>query len=89
MRCPYCGKEMTEGIVSCSGGNEFRKSDLIWLDRNDDMPRPPGLRGNSRKLYCVGYSAGSPQIPAHCCDNCNKLILDTHLTDPARYGDAK
>ncbi len=87
MRCPYCGKEMDSGTVSCTGGSTFRNSDLTWLGASDEPPRPQDILEKSRRLYCVGRSSGSPQIPAYKCDSCKKVILDSYVTDPARYGE--
>ena len=87
MNCPFCGKEMDEGSVSCSFSRGFYRSRIFWEDSNDDRKPSEKLFAKARYLYAENYKYellledGIPLIPAHKCDGCKKVILDTYVVE--------
>lgn len=86
MQCPFCGKDMDEGIVSASFSRGFYRSRIFWEDKKDDRKPREKLFAKGKYLYAENYRGelllenGTPLIPAHKCDDCQKVILDTYVT---------
>lgn len=67
MQCPYCKKEMVSGSVV---GDEYR---LKWLPADKKMLF--GIFATGAIPVGTGDIALKADVPAHFCENCNKIIF--------------
>lgn len=67
MKCPYCDKEMEEGIIY---GDRFS---LKWIKESED--KGPLLRGFQKKIKLSDFY-GTNGIETFYCIDCEKMIID-------------
>ena len=71
MNCPYCENEMTKGALIGDGRMKVRwQNDGEKLNVSDKVFTEKG---------CIDarYSLAQFQITGHCCDKCEKIIINT------------
>lgn len=78
MTCPYCDKEMQKGTISGirTGGLQWlpeEKSSDVW----EKLDRAMGVTG---RIEAARYNFAGFQIDAHYCKDCQKLIVDTAIS---------
>lgn len=74
MKCPYCEKEMLQGLLSGDG-----RSGVYWKE-GDKKPTVFEKMGGSFRVTAVKYSLPSFSIEAYYCPDCKKMIFDTDIT---------
>lgn len=67
MRCPYCNEEMEQGIIQSS-------QEIFWDKKKHFFARAEFHEG-AILLSGLSMLKGSAVI-AHCCRNCEKMIVD-------------
>ena len=65
MICPYCGKEMRQGYISCRDG-------VYWSEKMHILPTALGF-GKDEK---IDLNTQAHNVIAYNCDNCKKVIID-------------
>ncbi|MBQ6042046.1 MAG: hypothetical protein IJL32_14895 [Oscillospiraceae bacterium] len=73
MKCPFCGKEMQQGVLS---GHD--RSQITWKAGEQSASLFDRMMGNG-KLTAAKYGLASFSIEAYYCDDCKKMILDTDI----------
>ena len=74
MNCPYCGKELTEGLI-------YSSKDIIWFEGpevkcNGAFLGHQGVFNGCRwEKLSHGFWKGC-FIDGHYCDNCGKILFD-------------
>ncbi len=82
MNCPFCGKEMREGAVLCPTDRNLYSHDLQWWDDIEAArSKLKRLNDTPKELHADEYSYLSPLLKAHCCQDCQKVILDTYIVE--------
>ncbi len=82
MNCPFCGKEMREGAVLCPADRNLGEHDLQWWDDIETArSKFKRLKCSLKELHTDEYAWLSPLFKAHCCQDCQKVILDTYITE--------
>ena len=73
MICPFCGKEMQQGILSGDGRSNvtFRAGDKM----TGGFDRLIGID----KITAARYTLTSFTIDAYYCTDCKKMIFDTEI----------
>ncbi len=70
MKCPYCGKEMEQGVIQCRDGVSWQKKERLVA----------ALSGLSKDALVLARSQGSPfsgaAAIAHHCQACKKIVID-------------
>ena len=66
--CPYCGKEMRDGVIPVYRGN------MYWHPRNEDGTISNGFDSDGEILLGrAGFFGG--YTPAYYCENCKAVIM--------------
>ena len=73
MKCPYCDREMKEGILYGDG-----RSSVRWNEGDKKVPLIDAMGGKGR-LSATEYSLTTFTIESYYCDSCEKLIIDTEI----------
>ena len=75
MVCPFCGKEMSKGILSGNG-----KSTVRWKigDKKADFY---DTLSDSGRITAAKYRLLVFTIEAYYCSSCKKMIFDTDITE--------
>lgn len=70
MKCPYCGGEMTEGVIRAGLNN---RDGVYW------RPKTAGLKERLTKFYTEGFALQGEEVwsgvPAGLCAACGKIII--------------
>ena len=76
MNCPYCGKEMKKGIMSCDG-----RQGLHWKEGEKKANFIDTLGGGcaltASKMHGLSVLI---KLEANFCPDCKKMIIDTDVT---------
>lgn len=64
MQCPYCNKEMHNGIIQADG-----RHSVNWF--------PDDEEGGAKKVRLAISFLGMNELEAFYCDSCQKMIIDT------------
>lgn len=71
MKCPFCGGEMQQGVLSGDGRSKVR-----W--KADDQKTPfTDAFTDVGTLTAAKYTLTSFTMKAHFCKACKKMILET------------
>ncbi len=73
MECPYCGREMQQGILSGDG-----RSNVTWKAGDKKTSWFDSLMGMG-KLTAVKQTLTSFSMETYFCDHCKKMIFDTDI----------
>ncbi len=73
MICPYCGKEMREGLLTGDG-----RSALRWSDNDEKLSIFDKLGGKGT-VESAQYNWAAFKLDAVYCSDCKKLIIDTDI----------
>ena len=65
MVCPYCGKEMEQGYISCRDG-------VYWCEKKHIIPPLLGL-GKDRK---IDLNTQENHVKAFICEHCRKVVIE-------------
>lgn len=73
MKCPYCDRNMQDGIISGDG-----RSGVYWKsgDKKADLWDKLGGTG---KIEAAEHSLAAFTIKACYCVSCHKMIFDTEI----------
>ena len=74
MQCPYCKKEMKEGILSGDA-----RQGVCWKEGEKKASMFDKM-GGSCKVTAAKVGLSTFTIPAHLCEGCKKMIIDTDVT---------
>lgn len=74
MECPFCGKEMSKGILSGDGRSAVR-----WNAGDKKAGFMDTLNG-SGVITAAKHSLATFTIEAYYCTSCKKMIFDTDIT---------
>ena len=74
MKCPYCGQEMLEGIISGDG-----RSGVYWK-AGDQKANFMDKLGGTGKIESVRYTLATFTIEANYCLPCKKMIFETEIS---------
>lgn len=76
MKCPYCNKEMEQGIISGDG-----RYGVYWKTGNKKANIIDKLIGKARVIEAVDYTyiRNTFIIKANYCDTCKKILIDTEI----------
>jgi hypothetical protein len=74
MECPYCKKEMREGILSGDA-----RQGVCWKEGEKKASVIDKVVG-SCKVTAAKVGLSTFTIPAHFCEDCKKMIIDTDVT---------
>lgn len=67
MKCPYCGREMLEGMIWSDHTIYWKPGENRW--------KPAFLSGES-KLLSIGLGVKGAAVVSYNCTNCDKIIID-------------
>ena len=73
MKCPYCGQEMNEGIISGDG-----RSRVFWK-AGDKKANLMDKLGGTGQIEAVQYTLATFTIEANYCNTCRKMIFETDI----------
>ena len=73
MICPFCGREMQEGILSGDG-----RSGVVWRVGDKKASFIDKLGGLGR-VTAAKHTLTSFTIQSYYCDICKKMIFDTDI----------
>ena len=73
MECPYCKKEMKEGILSGDA-----RQGVSWKEGEKKASMFDKM-GGSCKVTAAKVGLSTFTIPAHFCEGCKKMIIDTDV----------
>ena len=73
MKCPFCGGEMQQGVLSGDGRSKVR-----WKAGGKKAPWTDELT-DAGMLTAAKYTLASFTVEAHFCKACQKMILDTDV----------
>lgn len=73
MKCPYCSKEMTKGVISGDG-----RSKIFWEPENKKLDMLDRFCGIG--MIDAKYSFGKFTIQADYCEACKKMIFSTGVS---------
>ena len=73
--CPYCQKEMQEGMIIGDGRNKVR-----WEAANKKMGIIEKMITDKGCLE-ANYTLAHFQIEANYCAACGKIIIDNHIKE--------
>ena len=74
MQCPYCKKKMKEGILSGDA-----RQGISWKEGEKKASMFDKM-GGSCKVTAAKVGLSTFTIPAHFCEDCKKMIIDTDVT---------
>lgn len=74
MECPFCGKEMSKGILSGDG-----RSTVRWKT-GDKKAGFMDILSGSGVITAAKHSLATFIIEAYYCPSCRKMIFDTDIT---------
>jgi hypothetical protein len=74
MECPYCKKEMKEGILSGDA-----RQGVCWKEGEKKASMIDKVVG-SCKVTAAKCGLSVFTIQAHFCEGCKKMIIDTDVT---------
>ena len=70
MKCPYCGGEMTAGVIRAGLNN---RDGVYW------RPKTTGIKERVTKFYAEGFALSTdtfgPGAPADLCAACGKIVI--------------
>ena len=73
MKCPFCDKELTKGILQGDG-----RSTVHWKEGDKKIPFIERALGKGR-LSAAKYTLGTFTIDSYYCDLCKKMIIETEI----------
>ena len=73
MKCPYCDREMKQGILYGDGRSRVR-----FNEGHGKVPFFDSLTGTG-SVTAVKYSMTTFKIEAGYCDFCKKMVIDTDV----------
>ncbi|MGN0676772.1 MAG: PF20097 family protein [Ruminococcus sp.] len=80
MKCPFCNKDMETGFVKFDvRGRGYFKGELLWQDENNKSQSEMRLNEHHNDEY-----SGLPVYKAFKCDYCEKIIMNTLISDIAK-----
>ncbi|HEY5583249.1 MAG TPA: PF20097 family protein [Ruminiclostridium sp.] len=68
MRCPYCNKDMKQGVIQSP-------YQISWLPKKAKLFTAAELHEGAIILSERSFLKGSC-VKAYCCDGCKKVIID-------------
>lgn len=74
MICPWCGREMQVGELTCDGRRNLRFHPEGVKLTFGDMLCGIGLLTAARTKWMVIH------LPVHYCDHCKKMVVETEVT---------
>lgn len=75
MNCPFCGKEMTAGTLTCSDG----RGRVIWEAADKKLSFLDKLGGKGALKGGEFHPLSGVTIKADYCPFCKKMIFDTEI----------
>ena len=76
MKCPFCGKEMAAGTLTCSDG----RGKIIWEAADKKLSFLDKLGGKGALKCWEFHPFSGYTIKADYCPSCKKMIFDTEIT---------
>ncbi len=83
MKCPYCGEDMTKGVLSPSRDGAVS----YWITESYEKSHPfmpytkKGLLESGAVKLHTGFGLTHPADPFWLCRHCRKLIGDVQLPE--------
>lgn len=74
MNCPYCGKEMTDGNLSCDA-----RSGLIFSPGDKPLKFFERIGGTGTLTAAQGRMWSGLIVKASFCRPCQKIVIDTDV----------
>lgn len=73
MKCPFCAKEMINGIMSGDG-----RSKIFWEPQHEKLGMLDKLAGKG--MIDAEYSLSKFKIQADYCCECQKMVFSTNIS---------
>lgn len=75
MKCPYCDKDMLNGIISGDG-----RSGVYWK-AGDTKANFMDKLGGTGRIKAVKYTLATFTIEAYYCTTCKKMMFETDISE--------
>ncbi|WP_425449202.1 PF20097 family protein [Dethiothermospora halolimnae] len=72
MNCPYCGIEMTIGMIEGDG-----RMSLIWREYGEKIGWLDRVL-KKKNVIAEAHVFGKSAVGAYKCEECNKIIIELH-----------
>ena len=74
MNCPYCGVEMTNGMLMGDG-----RGKVYWQESSDARSLPDRMTLSKKYLKNAKYSLLNFKIDCDYCSICKKIVMNVEL----------
>lgn len=85
MKCPYCGEEMTKGVLCPTGGTTAAWVGWVSEAYEKQHPYPPvtkkGISESGMLKLHTGFGLTTKADPFWYCKSCGKLIGEVQQPD--------